>query len=64
MCLLKAYIEDRDERKLVAKDVAFVTINGGTIDLKDVRSRSLAYIEKFTSVEIDALGSCLVVKRI
>lgn len=64
MCLLKAYIEDRDGRKLVAKDVAFITISDRAIDLKDIGSKSLAYIEDFTSVEIDTLGACLTVKRI
>ncbi len=64
MCLLKAYIEDRDGRRFVAKDVAFITISSGAVYLKDVGLNSLAYIEGFTSIEIDALGARLTVKRI
>jgi predicted RNA-binding protein len=64
LCLLKAYIEDRDGRRFVAKDVAFVTVNGGAVYLRDIGFNSLACIEGFTSIEIDALGARLTVKRI
>jgi len=62
VCLLKIYVEDGDGRRLIARDVAFVEISGGNIDLRDMGSRRLACIEGFRSIEIDALASRLVVK--
>lgn len=64
LCLLKAYIEDRDGRRLIAKDVAFITISCRAIELRDIGSKSLAYIDGFTSIEIDTLGAYLTVKCI
>jgi len=63
MCLLKVYVEDEEtDRKLVAQDVAFVSIEGETVKLRDVEfeEKTLANVD---IISIDALSSILILKK-
>jgi len=61
--VLKVYVEDGDtDRKLVARDVAFVSKEGEIIRLKDVefKEKTLANVD---IISIDALSSILILKK-
>jgi len=64
MCLLKVYVEDEDaDRKLIARDVVFISKEGESIKLKGVEfeEKTLTNVDVFS---IDALSSILILKRI
>jgi hypothetical protein len=63
MCLLKVYVEDGEAgRRLVARDVAFVTQKGGLVRLRDADFEEVT-LRDVDMVTIDALSSILILKR-
>ena len=63
MCLLKVYVEDGDAgRRLVARDVAFVSKEGETIKLRDIEFEETT-LPKVDILSIDALSSILILKK-
>jgi len=63
MCLLKVYIMDEDaNRKLIARDVAFVSKEGEMIKLRNAEFDETKLVNA-DIVSIDALSSILLLKK-
>ncbi len=62
MCLLKVYVEDPSfGRKLIAKDVAFISKENDLIRIIDVESKEKT-LSNMEILSIDALKSTLILK--
>ena len=61
MCLLKLYLDTGSGRKLLAKEIAFITKQDGKVKFSDVQSRenTLDDVEIF---EVNAMNSELILK--
>jgi len=63
MCLLKVYVVDEDaSRKLVARDVAYVSKEGEMIKLRNVEFEETTLVNA-DIFSIDALSSILLLKK-
>ena len=62
MCLLKVYVEDEADRRLVARDVAFISKEGGTVKLRDLEFEETT-LTNVDILSIDALSSILILKK-
>ncbi|HDO41440.1 MAG TPA: CooT family nickel-binding protein [Candidatus Bathyarchaeota archaeon] len=64
MCLLKVYVKEPDlGMKLVARDVAFIFRENGSIRMVDVESKEKT-ITGMEILSIDALNSILILKNL
>ena len=62
MCLLKVYVEEDNDRKLVAQDVVLISKEGESIKMRgvDFEEKTLTNVNFFS---IDALNSVLIFKK-
>ncbi|HIE18721.1 TPA: CooT family nickel-binding protein [Candidatus Bathyarchaeota archaeon] len=62
MCLLKVYVEEDAGRRLVARDIVFISKEGESIKLKGIEfeEKTLMNVDVFS---IDALNSVLILKK-
>jgi len=63
MCLLKVYLEGGESgRRLVARDVAFVSESDGEVKVKDIDFKEVV-LKGVDIVLIDALNSILILRE-
>jgi hypothetical protein len=62
MCLLKVYMDRRNDQSLVAEEVAFVTREGNKLKLQRLESMDLVVLEDVYVSLIDTLNSVMVLK--
>lgn len=62
MCLLKVYLDESSGRRLVAAEVAFISMEDGGFKLRDIENRELAFLKDVVVSLIDTFNSILVLK--
>ncbi len=63
MCLLKVYLRiEKDKRRLIAEEIAFVSREGDKLRLRDVNFRETV-LSGVDIATIDALNSILLIER-
>lgn len=62
MCLLKVYMDRRNDQNLVAEEVAFVTREGNKLKLQKLESMDHVVLEDVYVSLIDTLNSVMVLK--
>jgi hypothetical protein len=63
MCLLKVYLDEEGERKLIAKDVALVVREGRGFKLLGLELEDEVKLEEVDVSRIDTLNSVMIVKH-
>jgi predicted RNA-binding protein len=62
MCLLKVYLDDGAERRLIAEDVALVVREGNGVKLRSLELMDVVTLEEVNISLIDTLNSVMVLK--
>jgi len=62
MCLLKVYLEEGDERRLIAEDVALIAREGDDFKLLGLDLKEEEVLEKVDVSSVDTLNSIMVFK--
>jgi predicted RNA-binding protein len=62
MCLLKVYLEEGNERTLIAEDVALIVHEGDGFKLLGLDLKGEAVLEKVKVCLVDTLNSIMVFK--
>ena len=62
MCLLKVYLEEGDERRLIAEDVALIEQEGDDFKLLGLDLKEEEVLEKVDVSSVDTLNSIMVFK--
>jgi len=62
MCLLKVYLEEMDERRLIAEDVALIKQEGDGFKLLSLDLKCEEVLEKVDVSLVDTLNSIMVFK--
>jgi predicted RNA-binding protein len=62
MCLLKVYLDEEGDRRLIAKDVALVVREGSGIKLRSFELRDMVTLQKVDISLVDTLNSIMVLK--
>jgi len=62
MCLLKVYLEEGDERRLIAEDVALIAREGDGFKLLGLDLKEEEVLEKVDVSSVDTLNSIMVFK--
>jgi hypothetical protein len=63
MCLLKVYLDEEGDRKLIAKDVALVVREGRGFKILGLELEDEVNLEEVDVSRIDTLNSVMIVKH-
>lgn len=62
MCLLKVYLDDGVERRLIAEDVAVAVREGNRVKLRSLELMDVVTLEEVDISSVDTLNSVMVLK--
>ncbi len=62
MCLLKVYLEEKNEKKFIAKDIALVIKEENMIKLYKLETEDTINLENIDIFSIDTINSIMIVK--
>jgi hypothetical protein len=62
MCLLKVYLEEDSEKKLIASDITLIYKEGNAVTLKGIELQTVVSLEHVDMKSIDTLNSVLILK--
>ena len=62
MCLLKVYLEEENEKKFIAKDIALVIKEENMIKLYKLETEDVINLENIDIFSIDTINSIMIVK--
>ncbi len=62
MCLLKVYLEEDTDRKLIAKEVFLILKEGNIVSLKSMELETVVTLEEVDVSSIDTLNSVMILK--
>ena len=62
MCLLKVYLDEESERRLIAKDVALVVREGNGIKLRSLELKDMVTLQEVDISLVDTLNSIIILK--
>ncbi len=62
MCLLKVYLDEGSQKRLIAKEVALIIRDGDKIKLRNIEFEDVATLEHVNISLIDTLNSMMIVE--
>jgi hypothetical protein len=62
MCLLKVYLEEENEKKFIAKDIALVIKEENMIKLYKLETEDVINLENIDISSIDTINSIMIIK--
>lgn len=62
MCLLKVYLEEGNNRKLITENIALISKEGNTIKLHKLETGDVINLENIDISLIDTLNSIMIIK--